>query len=55
MRIRAAAEDFTKTGDLKEVPGEKESMETEVNSLIGRGFDNDYEAHTKKSKIGKDA
>ena len=38
---------------LKEVLGEKDSIEIEMNKLIGKGFDNDYLTHTKKSKIGK--
>lgn len=38
---------------LKEVLGEKDSIEIDMSKLIGKGFDNDYLTHTKKSKIGK--
>lgn len=38
---------------LKEVLGEKDSIEIEMSKLIGKGFDNDYLTHTKQSKISK--
>lgn len=38
---------------LKEVLGEKSSVEIEMSKLIGKGFDNDYLTHIKKSKINE--
>lgn len=34
---------------LKEVLGEKDTLSIELSKLIGKGFDNDYLTHTKKS------